>query len=131
MKQTLLNMTENKIELTQEDMDMGKYIYSILLSQTTVLMSWGFESPVVIKLGLRFKVNGFKHRGRVEIRYNEGADLFNISLIGEDNQVKETLEGIYVDQLVEVIDEHVERVENYNDRVNQEYNIVNYDKEVI
>ncbi len=124
-------MTENNIELTQEDLDMGKYIYSILLSQTTVLMSWGFESPVVIKLGLQFKVNGFKYQGRVEIRYNEGADLFDISLIGEDNQVKKSIAGIYFDQLVEVIDEHVEHVDNYNERVNQEYNIINYDKEVI
>lgn len=118
-------MTESKIELTQEDMDMdmGKYIYSILLGQTTVLMSWGFESPVVIKMGLRFKVNGFKHRGRVEIRYNEGADLFDIYLIENDNLIKKSIAGIYFDQLVEVIDEHVERVENYNERVNQEYNI--------
>lgn len=124
-------MNENKIELTSEDMDMGKYIYSILLSQTTVLMSWGFESPVVIKLGLRFRVSGFKHRGVVEIRYNEGADLFDIYLIENDNLIKKSIAGIYFDQLVEVIDEHVEHVDNYNERVNQEYNIINYDKEVI
>ena len=113
-------------ELNQIDMDMGKYIYSILISQPTILMSWGFESPVVIRLGLRFEVNGFLHSGVVEVRYDEGADLFDISLIGEDNLVKETIEGIYFDQLVEVVDEHVERVDNYNERVDQEYNFTNH-----
>ena len=119
-------MDKNKIELTDEDVNMGKYIFSILRSKTTILMSWGFHSPVVVKLGLRFKVNGFLHAGFVEIRYNEGADLFDISLIGEDNLVKETIEGIYFDQLVEVVDEHVERVDNYNERVDQEYNFTNH-----
>lgn len=117
--------------LNQIDMDMGKYIYSILISQPTILMSWGFESPVVIRLGLRFKVNGFLHSGVVEVRYDEGADLFDIYLIDKDCVNKETLEGIYFDQLVEVIDDHVERVDNYNERVNQEYNILTCEEEVI
>jgi hypothetical protein len=121
----------NKIELTQENYEIGKYIYSILLSQPTILMSWGFESPVVIRLGLRFKVNGFLYSGLVEVRYNEGADLFDISLVDDDNQIKETLEGIYFDELVDVIDNHVERVDNYNDRVDQEYNFTNNEEKVI
>ena len=116
-------------ELNQIDMDMGKYIYSILISQPTILMSWGFESPVVIRLGLRFKVNGFLHSGVVEVRYDEGADLFDIYLLDNANQEKETIEEIYFDELVEVIDNHVERVVNYNERVNEEYNIINYDEE--
>lgn len=122
-------MNNNNIELTQEDHEMGKYIYSILLSQPTIIMSWGFESPIVIQLGLRFRVNGFLHSGIVEVKYNEGADLFDIYLLDNANQVKETIEEIYFDELVEVIDNHVERVVNYNERVNEEYNIINYDEE--
>ena len=124
-------MNENKTELTHDDIEMGKYIYTILLSQPTILMSWGFESPMVIKLGLQFRVNGFKHKGLIRIVYDEGADLFDISLIGDDNFVKETIEGIYFDQLVEVIDDHVERVDNYNERVSQEYNFTNNEEKVI
>ena len=118
---------ENKIELYE----MGKYIYSILLSQPVVLMSWGFESPVVVKLGLQFKVNGFKHKGLVRILYNEGADLFDIELLDSDMNVIESLAGIYFDQLVDTIDEHVERVKNYNERVDQEYNFETYEEEFI
>jgi len=121
----------NNIELSQEDLEMGKYIYTILLAQPSILMSWGFESPIVIPMGLRFKVNGFIHNGIVEVKYNLGADLFDIYLIDNENLVKETIEGIYFDELVEVIDNHVERVNNYNERVNEEYNIINYDEKNI
>ena len=76
-------MNENKTELTHDDIEMGKYIYSILLSQPTILMSWGFESPVVISMGLRFRVNGFLHSGIVEVMYNEGADLFNLTFYND------------------------------------------------
>lgn len=124
-------MENNKIELTQEDIDMSGYILSILKSQPTILMSWGFHYPVGIRLGLRFKVSGFKHIGIVEIRYNEGADLFDISLIGEDNLVKEKLEEIYFDELIRVVDEHVEMVDNYTERVNQQYNIITNEEEII
>lgn len=117
-------------EITQEDIDLGKYIYTVLISQPTILMSWGYQSPVVVKLGLRFKVNGFKHKGYVEVKYNEGADLFDIYLIGNENQVKETLEGIYFDELVDTIDEHVEHCDNYNEKVNQEYNFINDGKDI-
>ncbi len=112
-------------------MEMGKYIYSILISQPTILMSWGFHFPVVIRLGLRFRVNGFKHQGWIEVRYNEGADLFDVYLINDDNTLKDLKEGVYFDQLVEVIDDQVEMVNNYTERVNQEYNLLNNDKEIV
>lgn len=126
------NMNENNnIEIAEEDVKLADYIYSILKFQPTILLSWGIQRPVVIKLGLRFRVNGFLHKGIVEILYNEGADLFDVYLINEDGTLKELIDGVYFDQLVDTIDDHVEMVENYNQRVNEEYNITNYDKETI
>lgn len=126
------NMNENNnIEIAEEDVKLADYIYSILKFQPTILLSWGIQRPVVIKLGLRFRVNGFLHKGIVEILYNEGADLFDVYLINEDGTLKELIDGVYFDQLVDTIDDHVEMVENYNQRVNEEYNITNYDKESI
>ena len=122
---------DNKIELTQADMDMGVYILSILKSQPTILMSWGFQSPAVVRLGLRLKVSGFKLKGTVEIKYNEGLDLFDLTFYNVDGSVRNTLVGVYFDELVDSIDLEVERVENYTERVNEEYNIINYDEEVI
>lgn len=121
----------NNIEIAEEDVKLADYIYSILKFQPTILLSWGIQRPVVIKLGLRFRVNGFLHKGIVEILYNEGADLFDVYLINEDGSLKVLIEGVYFDQLVDTIDDHVEMVENYNQRVNEEYNITNYDEETI
>ena len=43
-------------------------------------MSWGveIETVKVITCGLEFRVNGFKHTGKVQIVLNEGADLFEV-----------------------------------------------------
>ena len=112
-------------DITLADYEMTKYIYKILLSQPTILMSWGFSSPIVIKQGLKFSVNGFILQGKVQIIYNEGADLFDLMFFTEDNQTRNTLTGIYIDELVDTIDRQVERVNNYNERVNQEYGFEN------
>ena len=124
MEEGVLNMNENNnIEITEEDVKLADYIFSILKFQPTFLMSWGFHCPVVIQLGLKFSVCGFLHKGIVQVKYNEGADLFDVYLIENDNRIKEVIEGIYFDQLLEVIDDKVERIENYNERVSQHYNI--------
>ena len=54
----------------ENDKEMAEYIYTILLSQPTILMSWGFQRPRIINQGLSFIVNGFKHKGKVSIQYN-------------------------------------------------------------
>ena len=113
-------------DITQEDYEMSAYILSILKSQNmVVLMSWGFNSPIVIKMGLRFKVNGFKLKnGTISIKYNGGSDLFDLTFNNQDGTVRNTLEGIYFDELLSVIDDQVEMIENYNERVSQLYNFL-------
>lgn len=88
-----------------------------------VVWSWGFNSPKTITNGLSFKVQGFKFKGTVEVVYNEGSDLFDISLI-KGGKTFEAVEGVYIDQLVSVIDNHVEKVDNYNERVEAEYSLI-------
>lgn len=105
----------------ENDKEIVEYIYNILLSQPIIIMSWGFSSPIAIKMGLKFTVSGFLLKGKVQILYNEGSDLFDLTFINEDGTVRNSIKGIYIDELVNVIDDQVERVENYNDRVNNEY----------
>ena len=105
----------------ENDKEMAEYIYSILLLCPLMLMSWGFQSPRIIKQGFSFLVNGFKHKGRVNISYNECQDLFEIQLFDENEKLVDTINMVYFDQLVEVIDERVEKTDDYNDRVNNEY----------
>ena len=103
------------------DKEMAEYIYSVLLSQSTILMSWGFQNPRIIKQGLLFQVNEFKHKGRVNISYNECQDLFDVYLLDENDKIVDTINMVYFDQLVEIIDERVEKTDDYNNRVDNEY----------
>ena len=50
--------------------------------------------------------------------YNEGTDLFEVHL--EDGRIEE---GVYLDQLVNVIDGMVERCDNYDKRISDAYSI--------
>lgn len=103
-------------------MEMAKYIMTILKTQIVVVWSWGFHKPIAQENGLRFNVQGFKFRGVVSIVYNEGSDLFDLSFI-KANKVVNTIDGVYFDMLIDVIDDFVERVPNYEKRVQKEYSI--------
>ena len=99
---------------------MAKYILSIIKTQLMVVYSWGFNHPVAIENGIRFKVQGFKFKGTVEVVYNEGWDLFDVRFI-KSGKVIDTIEGIYFDALVETIDLYVEKTDDYKKRVEAEY----------
>ena len=99
---------------------MAKYIMSILKTQLMVVWSWGFHQPIALENGLRFKVTGYKFRGVVDVVYNEGSDLFDLSFI-KRNKVVKSIEGVFFDSLVEVIDDFVEKTSDYDQRVKQQY----------
>lgn len=110
------------------DEDMAGYIWQILKTNLPVIMSWGIDpgSMKVIEGGLEFHVQGFKHTGRVRIILDEGADLFEIHLISDSKEEEKIIEDVYVDTLVSVIDEHVEKTEDYEKRISEEYRIIRY-----
>ncbi len=103
-------------------MEVAKYILKILRTQTIIVWSWGFNSPVTIANGLKFNVQGFKFKGSVEVLYNEGKDLFEVSFI-KNGKVIEAVNDVFFDMLVEVIDEHVEKTDDYEERVKAEYSL--------
>lgn len=86
---------------------MAKYIMSILKTQLIVVWSWGFHQPIALENGLRFTVQGKLFRGVVDVVYNEGRDLFDVSFI-KSGKVVDTIEGVYFDTLVNTIDYYVE-----------------------
>ena len=76
-----------------------------------VLWSWGIaEQRAMIynnmaSLGIR--VNGYIHKGWVIIALNEGKDLYNIYLLDKKQNVKETIEDVFVEDL-DVLDSLIE-----------------------
>jgi len=105
------------------NMEMANYIYSILKTQLNIMFSWGFNSPRAIENGLMFKVQGFIFEGWVKVVYNEGADLFDITFLSSKMEPKKEIEGVFFDELVDVIDSNVEKVNDHNNRVKQEYSL--------
>lgn len=102
-------------------MSMANYILRILKSRIFIILSWGFNSPIRLENGLKFKVQGYIHSGWVEVLYNEGSDLFDVSLLNPDGTVKKRETDVYLDCLVDTIDGMVERTPDYRDRVKEEY----------
>lgn len=98
---------------------------SILKTQLMIVWSWGFHNPVALENALRFRVNGFKFRGVIEIAYNESSDLFDVSFI-KANKVVNRIDGVFFDMLINVIDDYVERTPDYDKRVAAEYSIKVY-----
>jgi hypothetical protein len=113
---------ENKnVSITEEDVDMAKYILSILSTNKPVIMSWGFHKAKAIQNGIIFNVNGFIHKGQVKVVYNMGVDLFDITLLNNKNEVTREIHLVYFDELIEIIDNAVEKVENYEQAVKDFY----------
>ena len=110
-------------KIEQHDIEIGKYILSILKTRIDIVSSWGLdpESLKQIKYGIEFHVQGFKHIGMVQVTLNEGEDLFEVCLISESGETVETHKSIFLDNLISVIDDAVENVENYEKRVSEEY----------
>ena len=104
---------------------MAKYILSIFKTQLMVIYSWGFHQPMALENGIRFKVTGFKFKGIVDVVYNEGRDLFDVSFI-KRNKVVKSIDGVYFDMLVDTIDNFVEKTADYDQRVIAEYSIKVY-----
>lgn len=104
-------------------MEMAKYIIEIFKHFLPIVLSWGFNRPQAIDNGLRFRVQGYIHKGLVAVIYDEGYDLFRVHLLNADGTIKKVQDGIYVDGLVDTIDRMVERVPNYEQRVKRTYGL--------
>lgn len=105
---------------------LAKYIWAILTSRPIILMSWGVDLKTVktIELGLEFHVQGFKHRGLVRVTLNEAEDLFVVELIDENGKTVDTTHSVFCDNLVAVIDGAVEKTDNYEKSICEEYGII-------
>jgi hypothetical protein len=79
---------------------------------------------MTIKNGTQFHVQGFLMTGTVKITYDEGMDLFDLEFLPDDDKPRKAILGLYLDQLVSEIDEHVEYCENYEQRISDEYGLI-------
>lgn len=116
------------MENNDYNLELAKYIWSVLRMQIAIFSSWGVdpESMKVIEGGLEFHCQGFKHTGTVRIILNEGTDLFEIHLIPDSEGEEKIIQDVYLDMLVSVIDENVEKTEDYKKRISETYRIMEF-----
>lgn len=92
-------------------------INEILKSRLNVVFSWGLHNKREILDGVRFDVQGFKFTGEVKILFDyarsakNGETTFRV-VIGEQIST-----GVKADELIDFIDERVEKVDNYEEAV--------------
>ena len=106
---------------TNKNLELAMYIWRILRTQMTVIMSWGIDPSKarVITNGMEIHVQGFLHKGFVQITLNEGAGLFEITLLSENRETVKFIDVIYLDSLVDTVDRAVEKCDNYEQRVSE------------
>ena len=121
---------ETNLQTLEQQHQMASYILEVMRYNPVVIMSWGID-PESYRLaedaagnyGLQFHVQGFKHKGTVQILYDEGSDTFLYHLLSEAGDIVATRENICFDELVSVVDAAVEKVDNYSERIKAEYGI--------
>ena len=78
-----------------------------------ILWSWGMHDLNNIQgKGLLFKVQGHHHKGYVFITLS-WMDTYTVRIVGMDGTILNTYENVYCDQLVEIIDNRVEKISSY------------------
>ena len=109
------------METTDRSQELAMYIWQILKMHMTIIMSWGIDPSKarVIDNGIELHVRGFLHTGFLQITLNEGTDLFEIKLLSEERELVKFIDGIYLDCLVNTLDENIEKCENYEQRVSE------------
>jgi hypothetical protein len=110
--------------IQQTDITIARNIWKVFQS-SRIPLSWGidFTKIKVLPLGTSFHVQGFKVKGNVKVEYDEGEDLYNISIAPDNHVAPIIYKGVFCDQLISLIDEAVEKTENYEERVRAEYHL--------
>jgi len=92
-------------------------LMGLLMADINKFWSWGVVNTKVVDSTkaprmLRLGVNGHHHKGHVYIFVN-GMDLFDVYLTTNQGTIKTIGKDLYFDQLVDWIDEKVERIPEY------------------
>ena len=121
---------ETNLETLEHQHKIAAYILELMRYYPAIVMSWGIDNKTYRlaedadgNYGLQFHVQGFKHKGTVQILYDEGCDTFLYHLLTDTGEIVKTREDICFDELISVVDEAVEKVENYSQRVMAEYGL--------
>jgi hypothetical protein len=105
------------VELGKRDFNPDGTL-SVLKSNMSIFWSWGVSKLFRVQnkeeryVGLLLKVSGHHHKGWVLITLSWD-DTYTVHIINNVGRVLDTFETVYFDDLVEVIDNRIEKIEDY------------------
>ena len=82
-----------------------------------IIMSWGLHNKRAITDGVRFDVQGFKFTGEVKITFDFARSHANKKSTFKVQIGDDVSTGITAEELIDFIDERVEKVDNYEEAV--------------
>ena len=88
---------------------------TVLQYNMPIFLSWGISPSSLFNYQdkvLGFKVNGHHHKGMVYITLAV-TDTYTVTIASTQNNIKKTIEGVYFDMLVDIIDKEIEYIEAY------------------
>ena len=92
-------------------------INDILSSRMNIIMSWGLHNKRAITDGVRFDVQGFKFTGEVKVIFDYSRSVKNGETIFKVVIGEQVYTGVKAEELIDFIDERVEKVDNYEETV--------------
>ena len=92
-------------------------INDILDSRLNVVWSWGLHNKRAITDGVRFDVQGFKFTGEVKITFDYARSHANKKSTFKVQIGDDVSTGVTAENLIDFIDERVEKVDNYEEAV--------------
>jgi len=117
VKQTIKDMNLGEIidndKIGQRSFDPKELAQAMMCNAKFTIWSWGAKNWTINKdLWLRFKVNGFHHKGLVYIVLGWN-DTFTLYYTNNRGKIVDKREEVYIDELVQVIDSRVEKLPIY------------------
>lgn len=104
---------KNNVSIVQTILQQIKYPHIV------VFFTWGAKGFTACQSNdenkqpcLRFKVNGMKFKGYVHVFYN-WADYYRVEFVSTHGNLKRVVDEVYFDNLQSVIDEYVEKIDEY------------------
>jgi hypothetical protein len=86
---------------------------TLLVSNGFKYWSWGVSQKINYRnKGLLLKVSGHHHKGLVLITL-DWSDTYSVHIISNKGVIQDTFEGVYFDNLFDVIDNRIEFIEKY------------------
>jgi hypothetical protein len=111
MKQKLM-LRESVMKLVLEEFNTDETL-SVLRSNLQTFWSWGVEKIFNVEgRGLMMKVNGHHHKGWVLITLGWD-DWYRVHILTQFGEVLDSYNGVGFDELIGVIDDRIERIEEY------------------